>query len=660
MWFRHQKELTAEFFKTNIIFFAFFLLLFAALFLGDGKQAAADTFFAGGMLSLWIVALYQKKKIRPIPAVAQLLWAAVFTAYAISTLFSDSIGYSISSIVRLSMGYLAYHLFYSLSSPKTLRVFAVGAVVFVGLAALVAAAYAIFPSLAGGLPLMNLLYGNYGHNHLADLLVFIAPLIIYWYRDSPSPKTIIVFVAFVAALGFTFARGAWILIAAFFLFESVRRGHIKASRSPTFLAASVLLFGLSAAFLLIAIVPAEQKQRLRWFGYGDLGRQILKTPPLNEGRLRYWSQAISAIKERPAFGSGPGTFYLQSKRLQNAPLSYSWFAHSFPLETIVELGILGALPLFFLLFHHGKEIVRGFGAGGSGQDARYGTPLAIGAGLTLVYSAYEFNMNFLVVWVLFWSTLGLLLGSVVKPDARPARSRSRTIFICLFVVGIYYSSCAVSLVFSKRAEAAFLIAPHDADRALGLLEHYEKYNKTATSAQIKLIFFFHKKDASVIVAAARISKGDTKDQLYKEVLDIDPMNTACRQEYVRFLYIDNRWASLSQELVRRGARGLSESWARPLYQTGLAAVREGRYNDALPFWSVAVLASPSWSHPSIELASLMVWTGDTGGAKSVLDICKKDKYANKHCEQALEQFNNGQLGPPGALARDIIQGDNDK
>lgn len=666
MWLRHQTGLTAEFFKTNIIFFAFFLLIFAALFLGDGKQAAADTFFAGVILSLWIVALYQKQKIRPIPATTQFLWVVVFAAYAVSTLFSDSVGYSISSAARLCMGYLTYRLFYSLSSPKTLHVFAVGVVVFVGFAALVATVFMVFPHLAGGLPLMNLLYANYGHNHLADLLVFVAPLILYWYKDNPSPKTIIALAAFVTALGFTFARGAWILIAGYFLFESLRRGHTKVPRKAPLLA-SVLLFGLSAAFLVVSIVPSEQKQKPYWFGRGDLGRQVIKSSPINEGRFRYWQQAISAIKERPILGSGPGTFYLESKRLQDAPLSYSWFAHSFPLEALVELGALGAIPLFLLLFYHGKEIIHEIKTEGGGRGDRYATPLAIGAGLTLVYGTYEFNLDFLVVWLLFWATLGVLLGAVVKTGARHEAGRSWTVPICLFIVGSYYCSFAAGLIFSKKAEPAFLIAPYDTDRALRLLDEKTKDKSSPTKTETFFLRAFHKNNPEVMYGLASASTSNLAHPIYERTLVYDPQNIKYAGGLIERLLeeknttaigalVEKLGESILPEKSKETAKQISfmsptmttlyapslfedvgstgsraEYLAKMYYFLGLAAFeKDARLTEKL--WILARDTAPTWGYFHMELAALEYrHFRDALLAAQVLMQCETFEYAKTWC-----------------------------
>ena len=83
--------------------------------------------------------------------------------------------------------------------------------------------------------------------------------------------------------------------------------------------------------------------------FRQLNAFIFKPSVPSDNRLEYWRQAIEAIKERPLFGSGPRTFYLLSRRLQSAPNSWSWFAHSFPLQTAAETGLVGLSIFLFLI-----------------------------------------------------------------------------------------------------------------------------------------------------------------------------------------------------------------------------------------------------------------------------------------------------------------------
>jgi O-antigen ligase len=667
MKFCSQKQFSVIWAKTNFIPAAFFLLLFVALFFGDGKQVAVDTFFAGGIISLWIIAFYQKQERRLLPRAARLLWVAVFAAYAVSTVFSDSMGYSISSVARLCMGFLVYSLFYSLSSPKILRAFAIGTVVFVGLAALAATAYTLSPSLAGGLPSMNLLYANYGHNQLAGLLLFGIPIVILGVVPAPPWCQKALFVLFLLSMVFSFARGALILLMAFFLFLFVTKrlvGKFNIALVIMFTGAAVGL--LIATFLLAPLfVHAPPTMISDW-----LYKQTIK-PPIYESRIRYWLQAVSAIRERPAFGSGPGTFYLQSKRLQPAPSSYSWFAHSFPLEALVELGVLGALPLFLLLFYHGKEVVRGFRFGSGTVDAQYGAPLALAAGLTLIYSVYEYNMNYLIVWLLFWAASGLLFGASVKPDLKRAGSRPWIIYICLFAIGAYYVSSVASNLFSKRATTAFLIAPYDTTQALSFLAEKEKDGNGLTNQETVLLRVFHKNNPEVMYGLARISPTNIAFSIYDRALMYDPQNIQYVSSFIEYLLEEKNTAAIGTLIEKLGesvlpeasrakarqipftspaigilytpslfkdagyAGSRSEYLAKTYYFLGLAALeKDARLTEKL--WTLARDSSPEWGYFHVELARLeFLYFNDYGRAQDALNYCQKFLSARVQCKQTV-------------------------
>ncbi|MEK7499762.1 MAG: O-antigen ligase family protein, partial [Patescibacteria group bacterium] len=132
----------------------------------------------------------------------------------------------------------------------------------------------------------------------------------------------------------------------------------------------------------------------------------------DDNRLKYWKQAAMAIGERPWFGSGPGTFYLQSLRLQVSSSSFSWFAHSFPLQSIVELGILGSLLLFVLIGLQIRAAVKIICERviQVNESHRFVQSLAWGVLLSFLYSFYEFNLDYLVLWLLFWAACGLVIG----------------------------------------------------------------------------------------------------------------------------------------------------------------------------------------------------------------------------------------------------------
>lgn len=347
----------------------FFFFLTTSLFLGDGKQPFVDVWWALGILMMYGVRYYQRGKLdlRPPPRLIGWAWAALILYFVILIPFSDSAGHSITATIRLIEAYLIYVMFATIASETTIKWFTKG-LLFVGVVATLASfVFFSLPSLARFLPPMNLLYASYGHNHLADLLLFVFPIAII--------QPWLLLILFAVGMTLAFARGAWLLLIFYLLFLVWRSKNRTMRRVGLFIAAAT-----TAVFLFVSLTSI---------------RGIPQKPSLLEdGRWEYWRQAVEAIKERPLFGSGPGTFYLQSKRLQAAPSSYSWFAHSFPLQTTVETGVVGLVMFLFLFWNVFRKSKR--------------SPLLWGTVLVLAYSLYEFTLDYAVMWLLLWAVFGAL------------------------------------------------------------------------------------------------------------------------------------------------------------------------------------------------------------------------------------------------------------
>ncbi|MBI3385639.1 hypothetical protein HY031_00990, partial [Candidatus Gottesmanbacteria bacterium] len=170
--------------KFFIIGFCVFFTV--ALFLGDGKQHTVDVFAAAVILLSLAAARYWRMLQRPIPLHAQIFWLALIGYYIARTIASDSVGYSITATMRIIDAYLVYTLFYSIASLRALRLFVYGIVGVACVAVGAAALLLLAPDIATQLPSMNLLYGTYRHNHLADVLVFALPVVFMMNAGKKS------------------------------------------------------------------------------------------------------------------------------------------------------------------------------------------------------------------------------------------------------------------------------------------------------------------------------------------------------------------------------------------------------------------------------------------------------------------------------------------
>jgi O-antigen ligase len=60
-------------------------------------------------------------------------------------------------------------------------------------------------------------------------------------------------------------------------------------------------------------------------------------------RFTYWSAAVQTVKERPLFGSGPGTFSVMYEKSKPADAEMAKLAHNDYLEQASDSGIVGGL-----------------------------------------------------------------------------------------------------------------------------------------------------------------------------------------------------------------------------------------------------------------------------------------------------------------------------
>ncbi len=600
---------------TELFIFCFFLT--TSLFLGDGKQPFVDVWWALGILTMYGVRYYQRGKfdLQTLPRPIGIAWAVLILYYSILTPFSDSAGYSITATVRLVEAYLMYVMFVTISSERTIGLFIKG-LLFVGVVATLASFVFLFvPSWTSFLPPMNLLYAAYGHNHLADLLLFVFPIAI---------GNIGLLALFTIGMLLTFARGAWIILVGYLLFLFLRKKDTRVKAIALVGAAALVV-----ALLLLSIVSTNRTVVGIFQKAPQVSRLLQKQSFLEDGRWDYWRQAIEAIKERPLFGSGPGTFYLESKRLQSRPNFYSWFAHSFPFETMVEVGLVGFSLFFVLLYLVFRRVNT--------------SPLLWGTILVFMYSFYEFALDYTVVWLLVWAALGALTKHNIQ---RPAYSKIA--ISALMVLALFYVSSIGSLGASVLGNKtiAFFLAPHN--------------ESAAKDAPSSFTVSFHKKNPEVLFA--------TRATDCEQVMALDRYNQNLQQKCLSALleagktnrvgsalYLLGKtilpkalWWRLSLEDLTSDAAikhinqkllqdtlystdQKDDGYAKLMYYLGLQAINE----DPLltkRLWVLARDISPGWSYYHIELASLEAWIfNDITSARRRLVWCAELKDPRAHC-----------------------------
>lgn len=530
--------------KLHVLFFIF---LSICLFLGDGKQTVIDVFGTGAVICLFVVARLFYIKQRELPTPAHVWWSVVLVYFIIRSIFSDDIGYSVYQTARTLDAYVVFYIFYCYGTKELMHKFSRWIIGFSFFSLAASVIFSSIPAFSYFLPLMNLLTPTYSHNHIVDILLFSLPILLFYAIKNRKYYILVALILFGTVFSFaraaiTFALGS--LLVAFFVYR--KRLTVK---QRIFVGVCVFLF----SFFAISAVGMPNHQKARITKYIPVVARADKGALFTNIRLGYWQQAIEAIQERPLFGSGPGTFFLQSKRLQHSPSSYSWFAHNIVLEWLVDIGIVGVILIFGLfiwIFHHIDK----------------NNPLFYCVILILGYALIDYALNYLVLWFMLWSILGVLAGVKSKRIERPLITYNPSILfvglLCFFygisVLG-YLGLGSISLVSESGA--------------ISSIEHNTKFSASAA-------LMFHRKNADVLWALAKTYK-KTHAQLaldyMRQAAYLDPHNAIYYKDYFRQLAMANQAETLGHEILLLSKTALPEKYHKQIDELIPYSVMLGDY-----------------------------------------------------------------------------------
>ncbi len=553
----------------------FFGGLFALVLLGDIRQGVIDVVSLAFVLSLFLVGALTKASYLSPPKKLHWAWI-VFIAFLFGGfLTSDSPGYSVTAIVRYCMAYLVFGYFAyakeEIEAAKFLKGLLWFAFISVGLSFVTLA----HRDLGGFLPGMNLLYPAYGHNHVVNIVVFIFPFVVHELIVSRNIATVVAMTYLTVALVLSRARGGLILLSFYcgWLFASVRRRFGPATQIG---ATTALVVFVGFVIFSRFSAPATKSG-------------------LAESRLPYWKQAGVAIATRPLFGYGPGTFYLVSRRFQEIPGTHSWYAHSFLLQTLAEVGIIGALGVGFILGYPLVAIARSM-AKLKRKDPLI-VPLWHAVILVFLYSLVEMNLDFLVIWFLFWATLGFIhrhaRGDLADGIPVPLNGFFKT--LCVLLALFYLSAVASTAVevIGKDHTFSFLLQPHVTGKALTYLSQKSQAQQYSIGLPERTIKFFHKNDPEIAfsMAAYASQSGVMKSLPYLlQATDGDPLN----QEYLT-ASLDGLVRSLPQKdigiltlrMMARAPRITTQSklFEMPGIEDDIGRALVSAYEKGKPRWS---------------------------------------------------------------------------
>ncbi|WP_435922669.1 O-antigen ligase family protein [Paenibacillus sp. DYY-L-2] len=153
-------------------------------------------------------------------------------------------------------------------------------------------------------------------------------------------------------------------------------------------------------------------------------------------RLTFYKDAVKVLKDYPVFGAGGGAWAAFYEKYQNNPYT-SRQAHSFIMQYLVEVGILGFLVLVAFLGFIFYKYIRGFIRSDEEKRNSYFIYFIIVLSI-LIHSLMDFNMSYVFIGLLVFLGLGGMAAAMEdQPVKRFAMKASgfRLLYSAVAVIG---------------------------------------------------------------------------------------------------------------------------------------------------------------------------------------------------------------------------------
>lgn len=171
-------------------------------------------------------------------------------------------------------------------------------------------------------------------------------------------------------------------------------------------------------------------------------------------RFTFYKDAVKVIKDYPVFGAGGGAWAYVYEKYQNNPYT-SRQAHSFAMQYLVEVGILGFIVLFAGLGFIFYKYIRGYMKATEEQRSSYFVYFIIVLSI-LIHSLMDFNMSYVFIGMLVFLGLG---GMTAAMDHRPLKRLEIKVSTARAVYGSVITLASLLLIFTAsryiQANSAF-------------------------------------------------------------------------------------------------------------------------------------------------------------------------------------------------------------
>lgn len=327
---------------------------------------------------------------------------------------------------------------------------------------------------------MNLFYPVFGHNRIANILLFAIPLAVISSFSSTGRKRIVFFTLslfFGVILFLSLGRGAIISLTFAFLF-SLFLFRLRNEKWNRFLSILTLF---TILFLLSSFIYSN------FSGVTSQSTNIIKglyKPVSDEKRFAYLLQGKEGFFSSPLVGTGLDTFRYISKKYQTAQLNWSWYLHNHYLELFVETGIMGGLLFAFLIlafFTSGYRFILS-----QLEENKMYLGVFIGLLASSIHSTIDFDWHFLSIFLFFFAGFALLL-----PYTTGEKRIRFGIFPFLFLI-ILFSVPAFFPLESDQvlAQAEISFQKKDYDSAFSLLHRAYRLDEAYNEIPKKFATFY--------------------------------------------------------------------------------------------------------------------------------------------------------------------------
>jgi len=451
--------------KKSLYFFVFSLSWLLLLLLGESYF----NYFLWGLITIALALFSSEMRWRRVFDKLWILiaWFVFLIGLALSFVFSISLPLSLQAAGELLFTTIIFWHFFLLDEKFMPSKYLLKFLLLIGLVMVfISLLFQASPQWANYLPGLNLLYATYGHNHLSAFLLLLLPF-SWWfsiskYNQEKNHIWWLLPTLFSLTLLVSFGRVATFIGLIQFL--------VIWKKMPTGIAKKIKILPIFITTLFVGVIMSKLFFSIATTLYSDFSCPVkilenrLCKPLSKEPRPEYWRRTVEMIKNKPIWGSGPGTFKILEKKYHLNPFTGSSYAHNDYLQLLAELGLVGGglfISLMVSLLIGGYRLQR--------TARSYSWQNAVFIGVASIYAdvLFDFDWNFVSLLGLTALFLALLLKqkkttkNKLKHSFPLIYTRIFYYTISLFVViitGIYFSS--ELLIRSNKVSAAFDFFPY--------------------------------------------------------------------------------------------------------------------------------------------------------------------------------------------------------